>query len=77
MFSVGCNFAQTNMNLPTNLPTNFRDTWEATGFELEKRQANPVCVKQEQEGLASRTSPPYSITYSPSPLPEGFSPFEN
>lgn len=50
-----------------------RDTWEATSFELERRQCALECVAQEQAGLALRGSPPYALTYEPTapalPLP--------
>mmetsp|Transcript_20104 Transcript_20104/g.28025 ORF Transcript_20104/g.28025 Transcript_20104/m.28025 type:complete len:1185 (+) Transcript_20104:645-4199(+) len=45
--------------------TLLRDVWEETSFQLEMRQCNPKCVKQEQETLKSRTGPPYKLTYSP------------
>jgi len=45
--------------------TKWRDVWEATSFELDKLQANPDCVEQEQKGLADRISPPYKLTYEP------------
>eukprot|EP00466_Bigelowiella_natans_P016183 jgi/Bigna1/74891/fgenesh1_pg.31_\ len=44
-----------------------RDLWEETSFQLEKRQCNPRCVKQEQDTLKSRTGPPYKLTFSPQP----------
>ena len=44
--------------------TSLRDLWEATSFELEKLQANPVSVASEQQTLASRTSPPYALSFS-------------
>ena len=34
--------------------TKLRDTWEATSFQLDKRQANPKCVEEEQSSLALR-----------------------
>ena len=37
--------------------TALRDVWEATSFELEKLQCNPVCVAQEQAGLPTRHAP--------------------
>lgn len=46
-----------------------RDIWEATSFELEKLQANPGCVAQEQEGLKLRKSAPYDLTFDAEPLP--------
>ena len=42
-----------------------RDVWEATSFQLEKRQRNPECVVQEEEGLKSRKSPEWKLTYTP------------
>ena len=47
-----------------------RDVWEATSFELEKRQCEPACVKQEQEGLAHRIAPKWSLSYKPAPTRE-------
>ena len=47
--------------------TDLRDVWEATSFELEKRQANPLCVEKEKEGLSSRIAPPYKLGFSPLP----------
>ena len=46
-----------------------RDLWEETSFELERRQANPVCVAQERQGLGTRTAPPYQLTFTPRPTP--------
>ena len=39
------------------------DLWEATSFQLERRQANPECVQQEEHGMKERLSPPYSVTF--------------
>lgn len=50
--------------------TVLRDLWEATSFQLEKRQRNPECVVQEEEGLKSRKSPEWKLTYSPEPTEE-------
>mmetsp|Transcript_1954 Transcript_1954/g.2633 ORF Transcript_1954/g.2633 Transcript_1954/m.2633 type:complete len:1318 (-) Transcript_1954:1092-5045(-) len=47
-----------------------RDLWEATSFQLEKRQRNPECVAQEEAGLKSRKSPEWKLTYSPEPTSE-------
>ncbi|XP_054263875.1 phosphoribosylformylglycinamidine synthase [Macrosteles quadrilineatus] len=41
--------------------------WEETSYHLEKRQANPDCVKAEFESLASRTGPQYHLTFDPTP----------
>lgn len=46
-----------------------RDTWEATSFELEARQADPACVAAERKSLASRKEPPYRVTFSPARSP--------
>ena len=46
-----------------------RDKWEATSFILEKRQRNPECVVQEEEGLKHRKAPAWSLTYEPTPTP--------
>ena len=46
-----------------------RDTWEATGFQLERRQANPDCVAQEETGLRTRTGPTFALPYNPEPTP--------
>jgi len=31
--------------------------WEATSFQLDRLQANPRCVEQEEAGLAARRAP--------------------
>jgi len=46
-----------------------RDIWEATAFELERLQANPECVAQEQAGLRQRSAPPYRLSFEPAPTP--------
>ena len=52
----------------------WRDIWESTSFALERRQCNPVCVQQEQEGLSQRRTPPYQLTFTPTPtVPRGMS----
>ena len=42
-----------------------RDVWEATSFELDRLQADPAHVAEEQAGLRKRSAPPYSLTYTP------------
>ena len=42
-----------------------RDAWEETSFMLERRQANPHCVQEEQESLKLRQSPPYTLPFDP------------
>eukprot|EP00980_Cylindrotheca_fusiformis_P011909 scaffold2830_cov131-Cylindrotheca_fusiformis.AAC.30 len=50
--------------------TVLRDVWEATSFQLEKRQRNPKCVRQEQEGLKLRKSPMWKLSYDPAQTDE-------
>lgn len=45
---------------------NLRALWEETSFQLERLQANELCVKQEEEGLAKRTQPYFNVTFDPS-----------
>ena len=50
--------------------TSLRDVWEATSFQLEKRQRNPKCVEQEEVGLKLRKAPQWKLCLlytSPSP----------
>jgi phosphoribosylformylglycinamidine synthase len=42
-----------------------RDVWESTSFELEKRQSSSLCVAQEQKGMRTRKTPPFSLSFSP------------
>lgn len=42
-----------------------RDVWEATGFELEKRQRDPSVVAREQDGLKDRKAPKWKLTFEP------------
>jgi phosphoribosylformylglycinamidine synthase len=44
-----------------------RDVWEATGFALDRLQADPGHVDQEQAGLRERTAPPYALGFTPAP----------
>ncbi|KAM9849326.1 phosphoribosylformylglycinamidine synthase [Aulostomus maculatus] len=46
-----------------------RALWEDTSFQLERLQANELCVKQEEEGLARRTQPQFKVTFDPSKIP--------
>lgn len=48
---------------------NLRAIWEETSFQLERLQANELCVKQEEEGLARRTQPCFKLTFDPSETP--------
>jgi phosphoribosylformylglycinamidine synthase len=49
--------------------SSLRDVWEATSFQLERLQANPVCVEMEEENLKLRKAPQYKLTFSGNPLP--------
>uniref|UniRef100_A0A672ZJ90 Phosphoribosylformylglycinamidine synthase n=1 Tax=Sphaeramia orbicularis TaxID=375764 RepID=A0A672ZJ90_9TELE len=46
-----------------------RAVWEDTSFRLECLQANELCVKQEEEGLAKRTQPYFKLTFDPNDTP--------
>uniref|UniRef100_A0A7N6BYI4 Phosphoribosylformylglycinamidine synthase n=1 Tax=Anabas testudineus TaxID=64144 RepID=A0A7N6BYI4_ANATE len=48
---------------------NLRALWEDTSFQLERLQANELCVQQEKEGLAKRTQPYFNLTFDPSETP--------
>ena len=50
--------------------TILRDAWEETSSQLDRLQANPDCVEQEQTGLRERTGAEYSISFTPQPTPE-------
>ncbi len=47
-----------------------RDIWEATSFRLERRQADPAHVDQEETGLAHRRTPAYTLSFQPEPTPQ-------
>ncbi|TNM87451.1 hypothetical protein fugu_005672 [Takifugu bimaculatus] len=46
-----------------------RSLWEDTSFQLERLQANEMCVKQEEEGLGKRTQPYFKLTFDPCEIP--------
>ena len=46
-----------------------RDLWEATSFQLERRQTNPSCVAQEETSLHARTGPKFTVPLAPMPTP--------
>jgi len=45
--------------------TELRDVWEATSFQLERRQKNPACVMQEEQGLRYREAPQWKLAFTP------------
>uniref|UniRef100_K7GDK9 phosphoribosylformylglycinamidine synthase n=1 Tax=Pelodiscus sinensis TaxID=13735 RepID=K7GDK9_PELSI len=42
-----------------------RAIWEATSFQLERLQASPHCVEQEEQGLARRQGPTFTLSFDP------------
>ncbi|CAL9695648.1 unnamed protein product [Knipowitschia caucasica] len=46
-----------------------RGVWEDTSFQLERLQANELCVKQEEEGLHKRTQPFFKLSFDPTQMP--------
>ena len=44
-----------------------RDLWEETSFQLDRLQANPDCVEQEQSGLKDMVGPNYVVPFSVRP----------
>lgn len=46
-----------------------RDLWEATSFQLERRQTNLSCVAQEETSLHARTGPKFTVPFAPVPTP--------
>lgn len=74
MSSCYCDVLQVKVSLcgrellNERLPT-LRALWESTSFQLERLQANPLCVQQEEEGLATRTQPYLKLTFDPAQLP--------
>jgi len=46
-----------------------RDLWEWTSFQLDRRQADPGCVAEEQSGLAHRRAPSWGLGFDPEPTP--------
>lgn len=53
-----------NGNTILDMPmTKLRDSWEETSFELDKLQATPSCVFEEQNGLAGRHAPKYEVSF--------------
>ncbi|XP_053326484.1 phosphoribosylformylglycinamidine synthase [Spea bombifrons] len=46
-----------------------RAVWEETSFQLERLQANPSCVSQEESGLRQREGPTFHLTFDPSENP--------
>ncbi len=47
-----------------------RDLWERTSFQLDRRQADPSCVAEEESGLRHRRTPSWGLSFRPEPTPE-------
>ena len=47
-----------------------RDLWEKTSFQLDRRQADPGCVAEEQGGLSHRKTPSWGLGFRPESTPE-------
>jgi phosphoribosylformylglycinamidine synthase len=62
---IGYYSSDTSESILDESMVHLRDIWEATSFELEKLQANTLCVRQEQLGLCHRKAPAYKLTYGP------------
>ena len=45
--------------------SDLRDLWEETSFQLEELQRLKSCVKLEKDGLKSRTSPSWHLSFTP------------
>lgn len=50
-----------------------RALWEETSFQLDRLQAEPSCVAEEEQGLRERTGPRYCL---PSTFPKASMPHE-
>lgn len=46
-----------------------RDLWESTSFQLDRLQADPAHVEEEEAGLAARTAPPFHLSFTPAATP--------
>ena len=46
---------------------NLRDLWEETSFQLDRLQADPGCVAEEESGLRHRRTPSWGLSYEPEP----------
>ncbi|KAG9466959.1 phosphoribosylformylglycinamidine synthase isoform X1 [Eleutherodactylus coqui] len=51
-----------------------RALWEETSFQLERLQASPSCVSQEEAGLVKREGPNYQLKFNPSEKPSLMAP---
>ncbi|MEE4274074.1 MAG: phosphoribosylformylglycinamidine synthase [Thermoanaerobaculales bacterium] len=46
-----------------------RDLWEATSFQLDRLQADPGLVAEEEAGLTHRRTPSWGLGFEPAPTP--------
>jgi phosphoribosylformylglycinamidine synthase len=49
-----------------------RDLWEETSFTLERLQRLESCVQAEQEGLKSRKTPTWELSFTPSKTADSY-----
>jgi len=75
--SIGQSTASTSVNITvggtsaiTSDVVTLRDVWEATSFELERKQASEVTVREEEAGLATRSAPKWNVPYTPTATSE-------
>lgn len=47
-----------------------RQWWEETSYQLELRQVNPDCAREEREASFDRKGPRYHLSFTPEPSPE-------
>jgi len=52
--------------------TSLRDIWEETSYRIDMLQANPECVKEEKTVIYARTSPEYTLSFTPEKTPANF-----
>ena len=43
-------------------------SWEETSYQLEKRQANPISVTEENQSFKTRKGPSYRLSFNPANL---------
>jgi phosphoribosylformylglycinamidine synthase len=54
-----------------------RNIWETTSYHLDRLQANPACVDEENKVNFNRNGPRYHLSFIPKETPSGFMNSEN
>jgi phosphoribosylformylglycinamidine synthase len=54
-----------------------RDIWEETSYQLDRLQANPVCVDEEKKVNFDRKGPQYHLSFTPKETPSEFMDIKN